>query len=145
MTIYTMGFAQKDAQTFFNLISKNNIEILIDVRLNNRSQLAGFTKGKDLAYFLKEICHCEYSHMLGFAPTKQILDGYKKGTIDWKEYTVQYDALIKERKAEKLFEKSFGKYERVLFLCSEPTPEMCHRRLLAEYMQECLGCDIRHI
>ncbi len=73
MNIFTMGFTQKKAEDFFTIIKKNNIEIVVDVRLNNQSQLAGFTKGKDLAYFLKEICNCDYEHNLDCAPTKEIL------------------------------------------------------------------------
>lgn len=78
MQIFTMGFTKKSAEVFFNLIREHHIEILIDVRLNNHSQLAGFTKGRDLSFFLKEICNCEYSHEIPFAPTKDILDRYKK-------------------------------------------------------------------
>ena len=62
MTVYTMGFAQKNAEHFFELLKKNNVEMLVDIRLNNKSQLAGFTKGQDLKYFLKAICSCEYRH-----------------------------------------------------------------------------------
>ena len=81
MQVYTMGFTKKNAENFFGLIKKNGIEILIDVRLNNQSQLAGFTKGRDLSFFLREICKCAYSHEIQFAPTKLILDNYKKNLI----------------------------------------------------------------
>ena len=83
--IYTMGFTQKNAETFFEKIKKADIDILVDVRLNNKSQLAGFTKGQDLVYLLKEICDCKYSHEVSFAPTKEILDGYKKGSMSWEK------------------------------------------------------------
>ena len=136
MIVYTMGFAQKNAEQFFELLRKNNVEILVDIRLNNKSQLAGFTKGQDLKYFLKTICNCEYRHCVEFAPTKEILDAYKKGSIDWAQYVTQFLPLMEQRNAAKMFKTMFGKYERVCLLCSEPTPEQCHRRLLAENIKE---------
>lgn len=145
MQIYTMGFTQKNAETFFSHIKKHQIQILIDIRLNNNSQLAGFTKEKDLAYFLREICDCEYIHMAYFAPTKEILDDYKKGRIDWKGYEEEFLPLIESRHIENCFEEQFSKYDRVLLLCSEPTPDQCHRRLVAEYLNERLGCEIVHL
>ncbi len=145
MTIYTMGFTQKSAEEFFGLIKKNDIEILIDIRLNNQSQLAGFTKGRDLAFFLESICGCEYDHMISYAPTKEILDAYKKGAITWEEYEVQYNDLISRREVEETFRKRYSTYDRVLLLCSEPTTEKCHRRLLAEYLSDKLSTGIVHI
>jgi len=143
--IYTMGFTQKNAETFFEKIKKADIDILVDVRLNNKSQLAGFTKGQDLVYLLKEICDCKYSHEVSFAPTKEILDGYKKGSMSWEKYEIEYTSLLKRRKVEETFSKKFMGVENVLFLCSEPTPEQCHRRLLAEYIGHELNIEIKHI
>lgn len=145
MKIYTMGFTQKDADTFFGKLEETGIQILIDVRLNNHSQLAGFTKEKDLTYFLKKICGCEYSHMASFAPTKEILDDYKKGKISWDEYEKLFIPLIEKREVEKIFEKYYSKYDKVLLLCSEPIPECCHRRLVAEYLARKVDCEIIHI
>ncbi len=145
MTIYTMGFTQKSAEEFFGLIKRNSIDMLVDIRLNNQSQLAGFTKGRDLEYFLKAICGCKYDHMLPYAPTKEILDGYKKGSLSWDEYEVQYNDLISRRGVEETFTKRYSKYNNVLLLCSEPTPECCHRRLLAEYLSNKLGVKVVHI
>lgn len=136
MTIYTIGFTQKTAERFFGLIKESEAQILVDIRLNNKSQLAGFTKGEDLRYFLKEICGCEYAHCEEYAPTKQILDDYKKGRMDWDGYVSQYLPLMAQRNAAGSFLKRFAGYERVCLLCSEPTPECCHRRLLAELIQE---------
>ena len=136
MTIYTIGFAQKNAKTFFELIRKNNVEIVVDIRLNNKSQLAGFTKGNDLSYFLKEICNCEYTHCIDFAPTKEILDNYKKKGATWDQYVEQFLPLMEKRKAVELFAKMFKNYNSVCLLCSEPTPERCHRRLLAELIHK---------
>ena len=145
MQVYTMGFTQKSAESFFGLIKKNDIQILIDVRLNNQSQLAGFTKGRDLPFFLREISNCLYSHEIQFAPTKMILDNYKKNVICWSEYEVEYKKLIKRRKVSDIFKEKYEIYEKVLLLCSEPTPEYCHRRLLAEYLEKELGYEIKHI
>ena len=145
MIIYTMGFTKKNAKEFFEKVRHNEIDILVDVRLNNSSQLAGFAKGRDLEFFLERLCQCDYKHMLAYAPTKEILDGYKKGKISWEEYAGEYNALIERRKVEETFQNNFKQYERVLLLCSESTPENCHRRLLAEYLAEKLQVEIKHI
>lgn len=131
-----MGFAQKNAECFFNLIRNNEIQVLIDIRLNNKSQLAGFTKGNDLPFLLKEICNCEYVHKIDYAPTKEILSAYQKKEIDWRGYEERFLPLIEKRKIEHDFEKSFSNYKKVCLLCTEPMPEMCHRRLVAEYLKK---------
>lgn len=135
MKLYTIGFTQKDARTFFELLKKNQIELLIDIRLNNASQLAGFTKGRDLEYFLKEIAEIRYIHNIRLAPTKDILDDYKKKRITWGEYEKRYNLLIETRKTEKEFANLFN-YNNICLLCSEPDAKQCHRRLLAEYLQK---------
>ena len=146
MDLYTMGFTQKSAEQFFGLIKKNNIELLIDVRLNNQSQLAGFTKGRDLKFFLEKICNCGYVHEDMFAPTKDVLSDYKKKLISWADYVTKFDVLLHRRPIEKLFLKYTDGYSRVLLLCSEPTPESCHRRLLAEYLVKNIpDVTIKHI
>lgn len=143
--ILTMGFTKKSAEDFFDSIRERHVEILIDVRLNNQSQLAGFTKGRDLAFFLKEICNCRYSHEIQFAPTKDILNRYKKEQISWEEYEVEYNELIKKRNVLDIFKKKYLDYDKVLLLCSEPTPECCHRRLLADFLSGELGNKVIHI
>ena len=146
MIIYTMGFAQKNAETFFELIKKNEIELLIDIRLNNKSQLAGFTKGPDLKYFLKRICNCEYDHCIEFAPTKEILDAYKKNQISWQQYVDQFIPLMERRNAVEIFNKKYKNFNSVCFLCSEPTPEKCHRRLLSDIIcKHDTNINIKHI
>ena len=132
MTIFTIGFTKKTAKQFFELIKKNGIDILLDIRLNNKSQLAGFTKGDDLQYFLSEICHCEYRHCLEYAPSKDILDAYQKNVITWDEYVNQYTVLMNQREKHLDFTNQFSHYTNICLLCSEPTPEHCHRRLIAE-------------
>ena len=136
MNIYTIGFTQKNAETFFKLLVENKVECLIDVRLNNVSQLAGFTKANDLKYFLKQIGNITYIHNTNYAPTKDILDNYKKNKISWAEYEKLYLNLISKRQVEKVFIKDVQQFNNVCLLCSEPTAQFCHRRLLAEYLKK---------
>lgn len=136
MEIYTIGFTQKSAQEFFEKIKNKNIELLLDIRLNNTSQLAGFAKGKDLEYFLKEICNCEYAHDEIFAPTKELLNSYRASKVSWKEYEDVFAKIMNNRQIEERFKKLYINYEKVCLLCSEPTAEQCHRRLVAEYLQK---------
>ena len=136
MKLYTIGFAKKTAEEFFTLIIKNKINILVDVRLNNKSQLAGFTKANDLRFFLKEICHCEYAHCDEFAPTKEILDSYRQKNIDWNGYVERYLDLMNKRGDYFKFSERFTPYNNVVLLCSEPTSSHCHRRLLSEMLCE---------
>ncbi len=146
MTLYTIGFTQKTARQFFNLIKDNNIDILLDIRLNNKSQLAGFTKGEDLSYFLPTICGCEYRHCIEFAPSKEVLDGYKGKEISWEEYELKYRMLITSRGDYKNFAEKYKNFQNICLLCSEPAPLNCHRRLLAEILhEEFSSITIRHI
>lgn len=146
MVLYTIGFTQKSAQQFFELIKSNNVDMLVDIRLNNKSQLAGFTKGDDLRYFLEEICNCKYQHCIEYAPTKDILDNYKKNVISWDDYVRQYIPLMQKRNVVQKFVERFAKYEAVCLLCSEPTPEHCHRRLLSEMIvADCPEITVKHI
>lgn len=142
--LFTIGFTKKNAEKFFTILRDAGVKRLIDVRLNNVSQLAGFAKRDDLAFFLKELCNCDYKHMPNFAPTKEILNAYKKKEIDWDEYVKRFSKLIVERKLEnKITTKELS---NACFLCSEPTPEQCHRRLVAEYLKEKLGnIEIKHL
>ena len=133
MEIYTIGFAQKSAAEFFGILQRAGIRRLIDVRLNNTSQLAGFTKRDDLEYFLGQICQAEYRHQPELAPSQEILDGYKKKQIPWHEYEARFLALLTERQVETTVDRRLFEVPAVL-LCSEPTPEHCHRRLVAEYL-----------
>lgn len=137
MILYTIGFTQKSAEEFFETIKYRSIEMLVDVRLFNSTQLAGFAKKKDLEYFLDKICGCKYEHKVEYAPTKKILEDYKNGKITWDSYKLQYEFLMDERKAVKDFEKCFNNiYGSVCLLCAEPTAEHCHRRLLAEMIKK---------
>jgi uncharacterized protein (DUF488 family) len=134
ITLYTIGFTKKTAQQFFELLKKNNVKTLVDIRINNSSQLAGFAKGCDLSYFTKEICDINYIHIVDFAPTKELLSDYQNKKIDWTEYQKIYRELIENRKiASKYSAKDF---DNACFLCSEDSPEQCHRGLLTEYYKE---------
>jgi len=133
INLFTIGFTTKSAETFFGQLAKAGVQKIIDIRLNNASQLAGFSKKNDLIYFLKTICGCGYRHETLLAPTKQILEGYKKKTISWTEYEKQFNNLLRVRKAHELVSSS--ELHRACLLCSEPTPNKCHRRLVSEYFK----------
>jgi uncharacterized protein (DUF488 family) len=145
MEIYSIGFTQKSAAEFFGALKAHGIERLLDVRLNNTSQLAAFAKQADLAYFLSEICGAAYEHEPLLAPTQEMLDAFKKKKGSWEDYTEAYLALIRSRKVESVLSKaSFVK--KTVLLCSEPTPQNCHRRLALEYLQQqWIGVVIHHL
>ncbi|MBU4556944.1 MAG: DUF488 domain-containing protein [Actinobacteria bacterium] len=142
MEIYTIGFTKKSAEQFFGLLRRHGIERLVDIRLNNSSQLAGFTKARDLEFFLREILGASYVHEPRLAPTEEILGAYKHGG-SWSEYEHAYMKLLRERQVESLLRRSDFEHRSVL-LCSEPTTERCHRRLAAEYLSDAWG-DVRRI
>lgn len=132
--LYTIGFAGKSAEEFFSLLKKAGVKILLDIRLNNVSQLAGFTKGKDLAYFVKGILDGQYYHMTDLAPTKELLKKYQADK-NWQSYEKEFRALLEKRNVETKIKSELLKGPTVL-LCSEKTAEKCHRRLAAEYLQK---------
>src|SRR5689334_18165054 len=145
MEIYTIGFTKKTAAKFFETLKRAAITQLIDVRLNNVSQLAGFTKKADLAYFLKQICDAEYIHYPLLAPTDELLNAYKKEDHDWAKYEEGFMNLMRDRKIEEKVDKQLFSTPSVL-LCSEATAEHCHRRLVAEYLAEKWGAiHITHL
>lgn len=135
MKIYTIGFTKKSAKEFFELLKRNDIVQVIDIRLNNTSQLAGFTKKDDLKYFLNELCGVEYSHFKFLAPTKEIRNRYNKEK-NWDVYVKEYIELLERRKVLDKLDKSFFEGRKTCFLCSEASAEHCHRRLLAEYLKD---------
>lgn len=134
ITLFTIGFTKKSAEHFFNLLRNNGVKQLVDVRISNSSQLAGFAKGKDLEFFIHEICHISYKHIADFAPSKELLDQWHKQEVTWEEYEKIYIQLLKDR--DILRKYGIKAFDGSCFLCSEDTPEQCHRRLLAEYLQE---------
>jgi uncharacterized protein (DUF488 family) len=132
--LFTIGFTKKSAETFFGKLEKAGVKKIIDIRLNNISQLAGFSKKNDLIYFLKTICGCGYRHETLLAPTEQILEAYKKKMISWTEYANKFNDLLRVRKAHELV--SASELHGSCLLCSEPVPDKCHRRLVAEYFRD---------
>jgi uncharacterized protein (DUF488 family) len=132
-TVYTVGFTRKHADQFFPLLQKANVRRVLDIRLNNTSQLAGFTKRTDLPYFLRAIANIEYVHVPQLAPTADILAAYKKSKGEWSVYEDQFLRLMAERHAEDSVSREL--VDGGCLLCSEATPEHCHRRLVAEYLQ----------
>jgi uncharacterized protein (DUF488 family) len=133
MKLYTIGFTKKSAETFFTRLTNAGVRRLVDVRLNNISQLAGFTKKDDLRYFTKAICNIDYVHIPDLAPTKDILDAYKKQKGDWGLYERQFLDLMRSRHIEKKVPRDI--MDCACLLCSEETPHHCHRRLVAEYLK----------
>jgi uncharacterized protein (DUF488 family) len=132
--IFTIGFTQTTAEDFFGRLKSRRIERLLDVRLNNRSQLAGFAKRDDLAYFLRELVGARYEHAPMLAPSQEILAAYKKtNEMTWSEYEERFLQLMRDRRIEVEFSRD--EFEtRTVLLCSEATPEHCHRRLVVEYL-----------
>ena len=134
MKIHTIGFTKKNAMTFFGFLRQANIKTLIDVRLNNVSQLAGFAKRDDLKFFLNELCGADYIHAPDLAPTKEILNSYKKGEIVWVEYEDKFLNLMSSRNIERTVNKEL--LRDGCLLCSEHEPHHCHRRLVVEYLNQ---------
>lgn len=143
MNLFTIGYTQKSAEEFFTLLTKNSVKKLIDIRLNNTSQLAGFANVKHLPYLLK-LHNIGYEYKTEFAPTKELLKGYQDENIDWKEYEKQYNQILIDRDILKNI--SLSEFEDVVLLCSEPTAEQCHRRLAAEYIAKYFeNVNIKHL
>ncbi len=132
MRLYTIGFTKKTASQFFETLLAAGVARVVDVRLNNVSQLAGFAKKQDLPYFLDKIGGIQYRHVPLMAPTQQMLDSYKKHGGRWEEYERKFLQLMKEREIETAFAQELSDAD--CLLCSEEKPDHCHRRLVAEYL-----------
>ena len=144
MRVFTIGFTKKSARRFFEMLRKSGTKRVVDVRLNNVSQLAGFAKKDDLAYFLKEICGMEYVHLPELAPTQETLDEFKKQRGSWQLYEQRFLDLMRERRIEEKVPREV--ISDGCLLCSEDEPHHCHRRLVAEYLKQHWGdVDIRHL
>jgi uncharacterized protein (DUF488 family) len=145
MQIYTIGFTQKTAEQFFEPLKQHGIRRLWDTRLNTTSQLAGFARRDHLPYLLKALCNAEYEHRLELAPTQELLDAFKKQKGRWDVYERDFLALMEARRIEtELCPEMFA--VPTVLLCSEATPEHCHRRLVAEYLQDKWGnLEIVHL
>ena len=144
MKIYTIGFTQKSARKFFGMIKDSGAARVVDVRLNNVSQLAGFAKRDDLAFFSAAVCGVDYVHRPELAPTQEMLDSYKKHRNSWAVYEQQFLDLMESRKIETTIAPEL--LENGCLLCSEDKPHQCHRRLVAEYLREKWGgIEIHHL
>jgi uncharacterized protein (DUF488 family) len=144
MKVFTIGFTKTTAESFFQRLEEAGVRRVIDVRLNNVSQLAGFAKKKDISYFLKAICGIDYSHRPELAPTKEMLDALKKHGGGWDDYEEPFMDLMAHRQIEDTVRREA--VEEACLLCSEDEPQHCHRRLVAEYLdKKWHGLDIIHL
>ncbi|MBN1942722.1 MAG: DUF488 domain-containing protein [Phycisphaerae bacterium] len=142
--LFTVGFAGKSAEEFFGLLRQYEIRRVIDARLFNRSQLAGFAKRDDLAYFLRSLCNASYVHRMEFAPTKALLNDYKKGVVTWDDYEKRYKEILAQRQPQQGLTPD--ELNHACLLCAEAESHHCHRRLAAEYLQHAWpSIAIRHI
>ncbi|NDD25311.1 MAG: DUF488 domain-containing protein [Actinobacteria bacterium] len=132
--LFTIGFAGKSAANFFELLESSGAKGLIDIRLNRNSQLSGFAKEADLEFFLQNILNLDYEIQENLAPSKELLESYRKGRLSWLQYERDYLDLLERREVFKNIDSS--KFRNRVLLCSEALPEMCHRRLVAEQLSK---------
>jgi len=144
MKIFTIGFTKKSAEGFFDLLEKHGVQKIIDIRISSSSQLAGFAKDKDLAYFARKILGIPYEHRLELAPTKELMNGYRSGEISGEGYKQRYLELLEQRNVLQGLE--IADFENACLLCSEHEPEGCHRKVLAERLsEEFEGVEVVHL
>ena len=144
MRVSTIGFTKKSAQRFFDLLRESGATRIVDVRLNTGSQLAGFAKKDDLAWFARELCGVDYLHVPSLAPTKELLNDYRKKRIPWSIYETRFIELMKSRRIESALSREI--VHNGCLLCSEDQPHQCHRKLVAEYLKEHWGeLEIEHL
>lgn len=136
MRLYNIGYAHKSAKRFFEEMKEHKIKVVVDIRLNNTSQLAGYTKKDDLAYFLKEICGCGYEHRPDLAPTKEMIDGYKSKSVAREAFERQYCKVMRDRGAISSFADQYRGYGRIGLLCSGVDITSCHQQLLSDMIAE---------
>ena len=143
MELFTIGFTKTTAENFFRRLKRSGATMLLDVRLNNVSQLAGFAKRDDLKYFAESLCGIAYRHIPELAPTQEILNDYKRKKGSWEVYETRFRNLMAERRIENMGQSEL---DGACLLCSEDKPHHCHRRLVAEYLKEKWGnLDIVHL
>ena len=135
--LYTIGFTKKTAETFFTKLRNAGVKRIVDVRLNNTSQLAGFSKQDDLIFFLRELAGIDYVHMPDLAPTQGILQAYKKHKGAWHVFEQEFLELMDKRRIENIVTHDI--IDQGCLLCSEHTPHHCHRRLVTEYLKKKWG------
>jgi len=135
--VVTIGFTKKSAEDFFARLKKAKVKKVIDVRLHNSSQLAGFAKANDLAYFLSAIGGIGYEHMPLLAPTDDIIALARRGRPDWTAFEKQFRTLMAKRKIEREFKPSM--LDGACLLCAEDKPHHCHRRIVCDYLNDKWG------
>ncbi len=145
--IYTIGCAQTTAEYFFERLRERGVQVVLDVRLKNNSQLSAFAKSPDIDYFIKALTGAKYIHDALLAPSEEILKAYRKKEIDWAEYEAQFNELMKQRNIDahiihRYIDASEQKY---CLLCSEESAQHCHRRLVAQRMAAWFGLEIVHL
>jgi len=148
MKLYTIGFTQKTAEQFFGLLRHNGVRTLVDIRVNPHGQLAGFAKQADLPYFLRELAaKCEYVHLPELAPTKEMMRAYREGSAGgWAAYAQRFEALLDQRRIPETLDRKLFEAGACCLLCSEATPEHCHRLLVAERLRtHWAGVEIIHL
>lgn len=141
--IFTIGFTKKSAEEFFGLLNENNIDVLIDVRLNNNSQLASFAKYPDIKFFLDKLLGIKYIHDVNLAPSDELLKNYRKKLILWDEYENVFKQIMRERDILKHIEHKYSQFKdkNICLLCSEPTAQYCHRRLVSAYFKKVFNVE----
>jgi uncharacterized protein (DUF488 family) len=143
--IATIGFTQSSAEHFFGRLKAAGVTRLLDVRLHNVSQLAGFAKANDLAFFLKEIVGARYEHELRLAPTPTLLDAYRKERRPWEWYEEGFRSLMTERAVPRCLDRMAFDSGKTALLCSEAEPSHCHRRIVAELLKDAWGAKVEHL
>lgn len=148
INLFNIGFTQKTAEEFFGILKDNKIDCVVDVRLNPNGQLSRFAFGKDLPYFLdKLVGNCKYVHRVDLAPKKELLKEVRtKGSAmskDYKLFEKAFQQQIERESKIENFVEEFKNYQNVVLLCSEPTPEKCHRRLVSEILLNKFSADIK--
>jgi len=142
MKIYTIGYTKRPVEEFFGILREHRIRQVVDIRENNTSQLAGFTKREDLRFFVKEILKASYIHLPELAPDKMIRENYKRSN-NWQEYESNFLRLMEKRDAIRWLKQNRDIFiEPFVLLCSEPLPDRCHRRLVAELLKETIFYDV---
>lgn len=140
MKVFTIGINNKSAEQFFRLLSDNKIIKIIDIRLNNTTQLCGFSKMNDLKFFLKRILNIEYEYISDFAPTKDIMVSYRENK-DWNKFKTDYLKLLENRKVKESYQNY--DFRNTCFLCSEDDADNCHRKILSEFLDN--SAEIIHL
>lgn len=145
MEVYTIGFTKRSAADFFGALERAGIRLLVDVRLHNVSQLAGYSKRDDLAFFLKRVVSSTYEHRVDLAPTAEMLDAYRKRVIAWPEYERRFLDLMAQRHVESAVDFDTWTSQPTVLLCSEPTAQHCHRRLVLEHLRRTVAPELQAV